>query len=458
MASILPYLPQKVPQPQKTYPQVNTSYIFNPASASSVSSSSSLPSSHLPLKASLASSKDSNPCSMDSQPYLPQSKFRSPSSDTSSMNQIFKSLFGSEVTEWPYSEDTLQRAIHLRISQEKTKQEYYRVERLNRVIELMKLAAIAKVPGHLIPCLFESHDSAPTQKNSFHERPMSPPTSSASPVSPSPSPSPVKASRYKHARGHTISKMTDLRQETDRGFFGGSREQNRRAEDSQSSTNSNSMRNFRFGLGSAYKGSSSSPSQLQRKRTTLPPKHQLSPSRIGAHAISSLHTRGGRNVSVDLQSLRHGSSHNRTLSLPASVSIPETESVEFGSSGHAVESRGNSFKEITIPYLTPKKDYHAAHDSGLIMDGGRATDSEEEQDVEKLLDCSDQANSSFLKRRKLVNGSPLKNMTLITDETENTTITENDGNGSIVDLSIANTSTFSCSSPIRPSRIESQTS
>ncbi|GAV30488.1 hypothetical protein PMKS-004002 [Pichia membranifaciens] len=446
MASILPYVPQKAPQPQKTYPQVNTSYSFNPGSASSVSFSSSS-----------VSNKASNPCLINKQPYLPQSNLRLPSADTTSMNQIFKSLFGSEIAEWSYSEDTLQRAIHLRISQEKTKQEYYKVERLNRNIELMKLAAIAKVPGHLIPCLFESNESAPTQKNDcFEKAPLSPPISSASPVSLSPSPSPVKASRYRHSRGHTISKMTGLRQDTDRGIFSGSKEQNQKANVSQSISTGNPMRNFRFGLGSAYKGGSSSP-HIQRKRTTLPPKHQLSPSRIGAHAISSLHTRGGSNASVDLQNLRHGSSHNRTLSLPASVSIPETELMEFCSSGHANENKGNGFKEITIPDLTPKKGHNARNTTDLTTDGIKATDSEEEQDVERLLDCSDQPNNSFLKRRKLINGSPLKEMTLITDGTDNTTINEDDGNGSIIDLSIVNASTFTCSSPIRLNKVEPKT-
>lgn len=461
MASILPYLPQKAPQPQQTYPQVNTSYIFNPASASSVSFSSSSPSSHPPPLVNSVSNKATNPCLINKQPYLPQSKLRSPSIDNSSMNQIFKSLFGSEIAEWPYSEDTLQRAIHLRISQEKTKQEYYKVERLNRVIELMKLAAIAKVPGHLIPCLFESNESAPTQKNDcFEKAPLSPPISSASPVSPSlspsHSPSPMKASRYRHSRGHTISKMTDIRQDTNRGIFSGSREQNLKADDSHSISNGNPMRNFRFGLGSAYKGGSSSP-HIQRKKTTLPPKHQLSPSRIGAHAISSLHTRGGSNASVDLQNLRHGSSHNRTLSLPASVSIPETKSMEFCSSGHANENKGNGFKEITIPDLTAKKGHYTQNTTDLTADGIKATDSEEEQDVESLLDCSDQNNNSFLKRRKLINGSPLKEMTLITDEADNTTINEDDGNGSIVDLSIVNASTFTCSSPIRLNKVEPKT-
>lgn len=455
MAPVL-YDLSKAPHYQKTQTQANESHMSAPPSTASESFVSVPPSTQLPPLKNSNVNRSSNPCSIGKQSYLPQLNFNPPSQDTDSMNQIFKSLFGSGIPEWPYSEDSFQKAILLRISQEKTKQEYYKVERLNRAIELMKLAAIAKVPGHLIPCLFEFGESPLTQRSSSpsYQLPVTPPTSSASPLSPSPSP--VKFCHRKHSRGHTISKMTDLRQDPKQEMFSDGRRSQKSDlnNDEQNTANNNPMKNFKFGLGSAFKGSS--PSYIQRKRTSLPPRHQLSPSRIGAQAISSLHRNAGTSTSVNPMNLRHGSAHNRTLSLPASVSIPETKPMEFHSRHPSQNHTGNHFKQITIPDLSQTKNPYFCRDL-KTANNTKSSDSEEEQDVEKLLEFPEKCDNSFLKRRKLINGSPLKEMVLIADETENTTIIEKDRNDSIVDLSIISTSTFTSSSPIKTKEREPKT-
>lgn len=363
-----------------------------------------------------------NPCIMETPPYLGKEKvldgFLSGPAPVSSTSKIFKSLFGSEISEWPYSEESLQKALDLRISQEYTKQEYYRLEKINRIIEVMKLAAISKIPGHLIPCLFDNQNlqnlnqnqnSIPTQSLSTgqgipSEFPTSPPNSS--------SPSPASPSPKKHSRGHTISNLSEINpgQFDNSQQSGGLKRNEFRPRDSHFKRNINPMKNFKFGSGSTFK------TPINKKRTSLPPKHQFSPSRIGAHAISSLHRDGVNRRSIEISSLRHGSNHIRTLSLPATVSIPEQETVDFHSPYLSTKCKTqNKINEIVIPDLSSI--------NGQM--GNRVGTSDnlkiETEDVEKILDDTEQFNRPFLKRKKSIGGSPLKEMISgsdINDETD----------------------------------------
>lgn len=89
-------------------------------------------------------------------------------------NFDFSTIFGKGVSQWPYSETSLKQAIALRSEQEKTKQHYYKLESLNRSLELIKLAVHARVPGHMIPQLF----SADSAENNETPKPQTPPQSS----------------------------------------------------------------------------------------------------------------------------------------------------------------------------------------------------------------------------------------------------------------------------------------
>lgn len=257
-------------------------------------------------------------------------------SNVESTNTILNSLFGSDASEWIYSDESLKKALELKIVQEKTKQEYYKVEALNRSIELMKLVTVAKVPPNLIPCVFGQPSQAsmnPIQAPYLNEELITPSRGADGFTPPSPfnSPSPK---RRGHMRGRTISNMNEIREP----YFDS--QPNPKSMASFNNKNENPMRSFKFGGGPPL-------------RSHLPPKHKLSPSRIGAHAISSL---DGSKVkkNINLQKLRHGSYHQRTLSLPASVSIPESKPIEFYRPSYATSYTRKSSSEIFIPDLTNK--------------------------------------------------------------------------------------------------------
>ncbi|SCW01972.1 LAFE_0E11320g1_1 [Lachancea fermentati] len=82
-----------------------------------------------------------------------------------SRKQIMASLFGAQCTDWPFPEESLTQALEFKSQQEKTKQQYYRLESVNKSIELLKTAMNANVPGHMIPQLFQGvgGDLNPTQ-------------------------------------------------------------------------------------------------------------------------------------------------------------------------------------------------------------------------------------------------------------------------------------------------------
>lgn len=315
-----------------------------------------LPFAHQPSRAGTASEM-TNPCQQEL-PEHPHAFFHkrtnSQQPQTMDSNEILKSLFGTSNASWDRSDETLAKALELRICQEKTKQEYYRVEALNRSIELMKLVAVAKVPVNLIPCVFNQPSQAslgPVDGPVVSFPPNCTPDTSGIALSGTSSPlqSPVSPSprRVPHVRCRTVSNLADLREQQNPQSFNAS---------------SQSMSSFKFGSGS-------SPSfAQQQRRSSLAPKHQLSPSRIGAHAISSLGSgvrkpnTGGNLMgsssnnhasgsAISLQRLRHGSSHQRTLSLPASVSIPESQSMQFHShDGYTQRNTGAG--SIVIPDLT----------------------------------------------------------------------------------------------------------
>lgn len=263
-----------------------------------------------------------NPCKIDVPSYYHEKK--------QPMDQIFRTLFGStNVSDWQYTEDSLQKALGVRVEQERTKQEYYKIERLNRVIELLKVASAMKLPSHLIPLLLGSQTDASTILPTPMTTPVNPGNETPATYSPDLSPSPLKG-EHKHRR--TVSSFADLQPLSKNSI--------QNANDDTSDLNI--MKSFKFGLGS------SSPSGIQKNRTSLPPKHQLSPSRVGARAVSSLN-RNFFSRPSSLMELKHGKRHQRTLSLPMNVTIPETKPMVFHTQATTTTDTGMTVREIHIP-------------------------------------------------------------------------------------------------------------
>lgn len=75
---------------------------------------------------------------------------------------LFEVLFGAKVTESSLTEGALVKALDLKVEQERTKQQYYRLENINRSIELFKLARDLGVPTQDISKLFNSEASFAT--------------------------------------------------------------------------------------------------------------------------------------------------------------------------------------------------------------------------------------------------------------------------------------------------------
>ncbi|KAK6883067.1 Protein BOP3 [Candida tropicalis] len=62
-------------------------------------------------------------------------------------------LLGPNVTAFPFSEESFQDALKLRAEQERTKQEYYRVETANKNLAILQTALRAQIPINLIPLM-----------------------------------------------------------------------------------------------------------------------------------------------------------------------------------------------------------------------------------------------------------------------------------------------------------------
>ncbi len=95
----------------------------------------------------------------DQSPSLdPQTSYQNEQQD-STINY----LLGIAMSSWPYSEETLQMSIRLRIEQERTKQESYKLLRQQKTIELFQAALNYNIPPQLVPYLFSEQVSAQGQ-------------------------------------------------------------------------------------------------------------------------------------------------------------------------------------------------------------------------------------------------------------------------------------------------------
>ncbi|SCU89816.1 LAFA_0E21132g1_1 [Lachancea sp. 'fantastica'] len=83
----------------------------------------------------------------------------SPGGPSKPKHNVMVSLFGTECSEWPFSDSSLVQALAFKTQQEKTKQQYYKLECVNRSIELLKTAVNARIPGPMIAQLFQGSGS-----------------------------------------------------------------------------------------------------------------------------------------------------------------------------------------------------------------------------------------------------------------------------------------------------------
>lgn len=77
-------------------------------------------------------------------------------SEDSSTSSLLSSLLGAPVSAWSYSDEALSQALKLKAEQEKTKQEYYRLETRKKSLKLLSEAIQYNVPPTAIPLLFQS--------------------------------------------------------------------------------------------------------------------------------------------------------------------------------------------------------------------------------------------------------------------------------------------------------------
>lgn len=76
-------------------------------------------------------------------------------SNPSSSAEMIQSLLGPNTAPLQMSDETLRAALQLRTEQEKTKQEYYRLELQRKTAEILENAIRNKIPQSMIPTLFQ---------------------------------------------------------------------------------------------------------------------------------------------------------------------------------------------------------------------------------------------------------------------------------------------------------------
>ncbi|RCK55273.1 hypothetical protein Cantr_04074 [Candida viswanathii] len=107
-----------------------------------------------------------------SHPPQLQEPYRSPQKPISDPGLL--SLLGPNVTSFPFSDDSFQDALKLRAEQERTKQEYYRVETANKNLAILQTALRAQIPIHLIPlmCVGKMPELTEEQMKAMIQQPL----------------------------------------------------------------------------------------------------------------------------------------------------------------------------------------------------------------------------------------------------------------------------------------------
>lgn len=109
---------------------------------------------------------------------MPQPQPQNPPED------LLQSLFGSHASSMSISEETLRAALQLKTEQERTKQEFYRLELQRKNAEILQNAIHNNIPQTMFPILFQHDQDHSSYQNQLHSnnlnQPMAPPTDSTS--------------------------------------------------------------------------------------------------------------------------------------------------------------------------------------------------------------------------------------------------------------------------------------
>lgn len=276
-----------------------------------------------------------------------------------------QSILGEDASNWIHSDETLQKALDVKRQQEITKQEYYKVEYGNRVLELLRMSLTANVPQGLIEVMFKAlaQPQQQVKDTSSYPSPPSPPPSVLQPS--------LKPLSFSHSRSKSMATvdMQNLAQSSPQSIFCG------RVQRAASQPSLGHVRRSSFAP--AFKFGSPSSIELRHKRMNshLQPIHQLSPTRIGAHAISSLAANNnGVPEPARVSALRHGDGHLRALSLPSRVTIPETVTIDLDDIDRQYTTKKPLHKKRKISHSKRSRRVYP----GLKIDGDLTVLNEEE--------------------------------------------------------------------------------
>ncbi|KAF6009489.1 hypothetical protein HII13_003568 [Brettanomyces bruxellensis] len=243
-------------------------------------------------------------------------------------------IFGPNAAEWNYSEQTLREALEVKRQQEITKQEYYKAENSTRVLELLKVAINSQLSESTIALMFNFmtvkggvpetgnyQEELPKREDPFIRKPVATHSKTKSLNT-------IDLSVIEQANG--ISQYSSLKNAPPMGCFKTQQKPIRKSKFASA---------FKFGGSSAHSSPPhvKIPTAPQPRKTLLSPRHQLSPARIGAHAVCSLGADNGSIKPARVSTLRHGEGHLRSLSLPTNVTIPESTCGQRPGAGKRVE-------------------------------------------------------------------------------------------------------------------------
>lgn len=86
-------------------------------------------------------------------------------------NSLLETVFGTRVNLKGITEDAVVRALEFKVEQERTKQQFYRLENIAKSIELFKLASEMGVPAHHIASIFANeNNSSPPLREQLQQR------------------------------------------------------------------------------------------------------------------------------------------------------------------------------------------------------------------------------------------------------------------------------------------------
>lgn len=220
--------------------------------------------------------KFSNPQSSSSSKEEPSSRsYKKPEKTLDDPGLL--SLLGANVSSFPFSEAAYVKTIKLKTEQEKTKQDFYKLEIANKNLSILQLAVQAQVPSQLIPSMCVGSDFnqlTETEKQLNKAKP---------PVTGPPAPG-----QYTFPPPNLSHKLTNspIISPGNNAFIPSHSRSNSKDLYGPDTLNANPMppMQFRFGSGSI----SSSNSQIPTP--TLSNRRPLSPAKVGASAVANLET------------------------------------------------------------------------------------------------------------------------------------------------------------------------